>query len=216
MDTSDLPIHDHTDQGIKIMEEERRQLARDLSEGPARALTDMSLHLDTILQLLQSNPDLAKRELRRMNSRLVATVNDIHGIVHDLLPMAIDDVGLPRALSVLCHRLEYIWKIKIDVNEPVKNKIRISPAKQVALYRLIRQALYTLHHNNKSADINVQFSQHEDTLAVSLDIHSTDDSIVYLNEQVDFLGGTFQSSILQNGRTHLVVTMPYGSMESLT
>ncbi len=216
MNDNNLPIHDHTDQGIKLMEEERRQLAHDLSEGPARALTDISLHLDTILQLFHTNPDLAKHELRRMNSRLVATVNDIHGLVHDLLPMAIDDIGLPRALTVLCHRLARAWKISIDVSEPIKDKIRISPAKQVALYRLIRHALYTLHHNNPTAYINMQLSHHEHAFCISLDVDTIDSSVLFLNEQVDYLGGKFQSSIVQDGRTRIDVTMPHDVTESLS
>lgn len=215
MDTSNLPIHDHTDQGIKLMEEERRQIARNLSDGPARALTDMSLHLDMILRLFQSNPDLAKHELRRMNSRLVATVNDIHGLVHDLLPMAIDNIGLQRALHELCHRLTRSWKIKVYITELSKDRICISPAKQVALYRLVRQALYTLHHDNPTMDITVQFLQQDHTFSIFLDITSVDSSIIAFDEQADYLGGKFQSFILQDGRTRFDLTMPFDIPEPL-
>ena len=197
MNSSHLPIHDHTDRGIRVMEEERRRIARDLSDGPARALTDVSLHLDTVLQLFQSNPELAFAELRRTNSRIVSTVNDIHRLVYDLLPVAVDDIGFFRAMRELCHRLERDWKIQFHVLEPTQlSTIGISPAKQVALYRLLRLTLHRLHERNSLHEATIGFAatatdliteiRLQDTVHTTLDHEK--DTLDAVNEQADFMG----------------------------
>ena len=154
MYSSDLPVQDQTDSGIKLMEEERRKMARDLHDGPAQALTNISMRLDAVQRLFQTDSDMALNELARINSRVVSVVNDVRRLIHDLRPLAIDEVGLVSATRDLCDRCAREWGLSIAF-DVVDESLDLSPAKQVALYRLVQEILNNVHKHANAANVEV-------------------------------------------------------------
>ncbi len=169
MEHGNLPVADQTDYGIKLVEEERRRIAQELHDGPAQAVTNVSMRLDIIRHMLRTNPELVEGELVRLNSRVVALVNDIRRLIFDLRPIAIDEMGLIRATQELCRRNQDEWGIVIEVRTQGEKEIQsLTPAKQVALYRMVQEALNNVYRHAQARRAWVDFSFQTGTLEVSV------------------------------------------------
>ncbi|RIV21877.1 sensor histidine kinase [Alicyclobacillaceae bacterium I2511] len=169
MEHGNLPVADQTDYGIKLVEEERRRIAQELHDGPAQAITNVSMRLDIIRHMLHTHPELVEGELVRLNSRVVALVNDIRRLIFDLRPIAIDEMGLVRATQELCQRSQDEWGIAIEVHAQGVQEIQsLTPAKQVALYRMVQEALTNIYRHAQARKAWVDFMVDAGTLEVSV------------------------------------------------
>ncbi|MCL6547343.1 MAG: sensor histidine kinase [Alicyclobacillus sp.] len=165
---AELPVFDETDAAIKLLEEERRRIARDLHDGPAQALTNISMRLDVIRRLFETNPELALEDLARTNSRVVAVINDIRRLIYDLRPVAIDEVGLLSATKEFLRRCESEWRIAFHLTVGPGVTTDIAPAKQVALYRLIQEILNNVHKHAAATEVTVQFERSGEELRIRI------------------------------------------------
>ena len=215
---ADLPIYDQTDYGIKLIEEERRRIARDLHDGPAQALTNISMRLDVIRRLLTTDPEMAMQEMTRTNSRVVAAVNDIRRLIYDLRPIAIDEVGLISATTELCRRFEKDWHIAVTVQSAEDVKPDFAPAKQVALYRLLQELLNNVKKHAEAKQVRVAFARD----GVKIQITVEDDGkgfdptsipaghfgIAGMRERVDYLNGTLDIQSELGHGSLFVISVP--------
>lgn len=153
-----LPVHDTIDHAIRLVEEERRRIARDLHDGPAQALTNLSMRLGLIQRLLGSRPEMAANEIDKVNSGILQAVNEIRRLIFDLRPIAIDEVGIIQATRELCHRFAREWGIRIMVESDEEAYSKLSPAKQVVVYRLVTEMLHNVHKHAEATQIHVKFT----------------------------------------------------------
>jgi two-component system sensor histidine kinase DegS len=211
MDKPTLPVHDQTDHGIRILEEERRRIARDLHDGPAQVLTNISMKLDILEVLIDMDPDMAKTQVKDLQKKVNAVTNEIRHLIYDLRPIAVDEVGLIEATKALCIQYEKNWHIPVLLSVPDDMVSEgIAPAKQVALYRLIQEILNNIKKHAKAKNIEVVFSYDNDNLTISI----KDDGIGFnpthippgrygilgMKERATYLGGTLDiDSVLGEG-----------------
>jgi signal transduction histidine kinase len=85
---------------VRVREEERRRLRRELHDGVGPALAGTALQLDSLAARLRDEPELAARA-ERLRDRLQGCVTDVRRIVDGLRPAAVDELGLPAALGAL-------------------------------------------------------------------------------------------------------------------
>jgi two-component system sensor histidine kinase DegS len=155
MGSGELPVLDQTDQGIRMLEEERRRIARDLHDGPAQALTNISMRLSVVRSIITSNPERAATELDRINGRLIEAINEVRRLIYDLRPVAIDEVGLTSAIGELCAKCHNDWGIpvKLSIAKDVTNNI--APARQVAVYQLVKEILNNVAKHAQASEVTV-------------------------------------------------------------
>ncbi|MCL6452758.1 MAG: sensor histidine kinase [Alicyclobacillus sp.] len=155
MNAGDLPIYDETDQGIKLIEEERRRIARELHDGPAQVITNLSMRLDIVRRMLERQPDLAAEELDRLYQRARGAVSEIRRLIYDLRPIAIDEVGLLQAIGQLCDRNQEDWALPIAYEVAESMELKLVPARQVGVYRLLQEVLNNVHKHAEATRIHV-------------------------------------------------------------
>lgn len=219
---SNLPVEDQTDSGIKLMEEERRRVARDLHDGPAQTLTNISMRLDAVQRLFHTNPDMALGELARINSRVVSVVNDVRRLIHDLRPLAIDEVGLVSATRDLCDRCAREWGLSITFD--VENGTAVlSPAKQVALYRLVQEILNNVHKHAHASNVTVSIRRapRRILLRIADDGKGFDPAVIPpghygllgMRERVQYMGGELTISSSPGAGSEFVIMVASGDSE---
>ncbi|KPV43428.1 sensor histidine kinase [Alicyclobacillus ferrooxydans] len=159
MGYGELPTYDHMDLGIRLLEEERRRIARDLHDGPTQMLTNISMRLELLDHMMDTNPGAAKQELSRINNQVIQSINAVRRLLFDLRPIAVDEVGLIKAVEQLVEK--YAREYELPVSLEVKHDIgrALSPAKQVALYRLIQEILNNIKKHAAATQITITFEQ---------------------------------------------------------
>lgn len=120
---------------VRVREEERRRLRRELHDGVGPALAGTALQLDSLASRLRDE-ELARRA-ERLRDRLQDTVGEVRRMVDGLRPAALDELGLPAALQAL----------ETDADDPVHVRVAADlPADlpagvEAAAYRIAGEAV---------------------------------------------------------------------------
>ena len=125
---------------VHILEEERRRFARDLHDGPVQVLSNTSMKLDMLSQLIMVDAALAEEEIRRMHHRLVQATTEIRQLIYDLQPVAVDAIGLGDAIKGLAHAARRDWRVPVAVHIS-GNGPPLPADAEMMLYRAVQEAL---------------------------------------------------------------------------
>ncbi len=157
--------------GIKILiaqEEERRRIAREIHDGPAQYMSNLVLKAEYCIKLLDNNLDEAKMELGKLKELLRSGIQELRGIIYDLRPMSLDDLGLVPTIE------RYISKVMEEKDIVIKlsasgSKQNISNVIKLTIYRLAQEAISNIikHSNATEAKIKLTFLQNYIELIVS-------------------------------------------------
>jgi two-component system, NarL family, sensor histidine kinase DegS len=222
MMTGDLPVYDTTDQGIRLIEEAYRRIARDLHDGPAQQLTNLSMRLDIIPRMMDNDPEMAKRELARINTNVIQTINEVRRLLFDLRPLAIDEIGLVKAVIELAEKFQRDYKLNVRVNVDTDISNWISPAKQVAVYRLVQEVLNNTKKHAQANVVEILFASTQDG---QIEIQVKDDGkgfdpskvsvghfgLIGMRERAAYLGGILEiDSTIGEGSCFTIRLPGYG------
>jgi PAS domain S-box-containing protein len=148
---------------VKIQEEERRTLSRELHDEIGQMLTSLSLNCDIILKSLKGDEiDLPKitSEFKRTKKIVNQLVTQVRKLSLDLRPGMLDDLGLLPALLDHFERFSSQTNIKVQFkHHGVKS--RYSSEVETAAFRIIQEALTNVarHANVSSVSINLWVDQ---------------------------------------------------------
>lgn len=94
------------DRIISAQEDVRKQLARDLHDGPAQALAQIAFQLDFAQKLAQYEPERLPAELKSTHEMAMRTTRDIRNLLFDLRPLVLESEGLEAALRRFLERFK--------------------------------------------------------------------------------------------------------------
>lgn len=118
-------------------EEERRRLRRELHDGVASALAGITLQLDC---LTDEVPPDAQAALGRLRSRTRGVLEEVHALIEDLRPPALDGLGLADALR----EQAAAWRTPdaggLDVEVDADPLPPLPAATELAAYRIALEA----------------------------------------------------------------------------
>ena len=135
---------------VAAREEERRRLRRDLHDGLGPQLAALTLKLDAVRNLNRRDPDRAAALLADAKGDVLAAVDDIRRLSHDLRPPALDEVGLLGAVQQQLARFEQVdptavkgsagsgLKVQLQAPDPLGT---LPAAVEVAAYRIVSEAV---------------------------------------------------------------------------
>jgi Signal transduction histidine kinase len=108
-DTAGYPIEDPIDEagpmppGVSRMiltaqEDLRREIARQMHDGPAQSLTNIVLQAQIVDRLMTIAPEKAPAEVHQLISMVQRTLDATKTFIFDVRPMVLDDLGLVPTL----------------------------------------------------------------------------------------------------------------------
>jgi signal transduction histidine kinase len=202
---------------VSAREEERRRLRRDLHDGLGPALYGVSMGLRTALrQIERSDSSGALLPSRQLLERLADEVDsisrDVKRIVRDLVPTALDQLGLVGAVAQFARTFED--QIEIEVSLPAE-RIELPAAVEVATYRIVTEAMTNVLRHARATHCWLRI-----TTGGMVDIDIRDDGIGLnghahdgvglhaIRERAEELGGTFDVRPNQPRGTHIHASLP--------
>lgn len=215
-------------------EEERRKLRSNLHDDLAPRLAALALTAAAAEELVDRNPYATKDILGELRTTIRQTVAEIRGLVYDLRPPTLDQMGLIGAI----HERIKDLSATIPIQKGVINTDRVvftfnSPdqlpslpaAVEVAAYRIATEAIVNVirHARAKTCNISLVFNQHGER-ECGLEMKIEDDGIgvspIRINkknggigigsmkERAAELGGRFQLKTNTQGGTAITVFLP--------
>jgi signal transduction histidine kinase len=141
---------------MRVQDEERRRIARELHDSTGQKLAAAKLHLDTILQ----GADGKTRDPRVGETLELVTdaFQDIRTISQLLHPPMLDEAGLESATNWLVDG--FSQRSNIPVKFTVSGQIgRLNQAVELALFRVIQESLSNIHRHSHAKQAQVELSK---------------------------------------------------------
>jgi len=157
---------------IKVSEEEKSRLARELHDEMGANLTAIGMDLSTVAEHLRaSHPELASK-LGRAKRTLVDTVQLKRRIIENLRPSLLDNMGLSAALQSYC--ADYARITSLDCDALIDGEVDAAgPMQAIALFRITQEALNNIAKYAKAHNVIVNLTQEPDGWGLEI----TDDGI---------------------------------------
>lgn len=198
---------------VTAREEERRRIRRDLHDGLGPALASHSYQLDAALDLIDPNPDTAKKLIADLKAQTRATLADIRRLVYELRPPALDELGLVAALQA-----QWIAQdsLHVSIESPPGGLPPLSAAVEVAAYRIAMEAVTNAARHAHAHNCRVRFTAEESELTLEV----TDDGIGIQNgaragvgltsmkERAAELGSVCVIEAVENSGTRVMAKLP--------
>jgi signal transduction histidine kinase len=121
-------------------EELRKQLARELHDGPTQTISSIAMRLDFIRTLLEPDPVRARQELDKLERLAGQAVTEVRTMLFSMRPMVLESQGLAAALEQYADRIQQTDDIDVHV-DAAGLKSRPVPLVEGATFFILEEAV---------------------------------------------------------------------------
>lgn len=125
---------------LSAQEDLRREIARNMHDGPAQSLTNIVLQAEIVERLVSRDPNAATGELRQLVAMVQQTLEATKTFIFDVRPMVLDDLGLVPTLRRTARDRGQRAGVTIDF-ESIGVDQRLDVDTESALFRIADEAL---------------------------------------------------------------------------
>lgn len=213
--------------GIKIIEaheNERYRMAREIHDGPVQSMANVVLKAEICEKLMDSNLVKAKEVLKQLKGLVKESLNDFRGIIYNLRPMSLDDIGLIPTIE------KYVetYKDDTEINTQLNIKgavVKTKPVIALTIYRIIQEATTNIkkYANADKVIINIEFVEKKKAIinisddgdgfdVENIKIKSTGESggfgLFSMKERAEIVNGSFEIKSKIGKGTKINVIIP--------
>jgi signal transduction histidine kinase len=135
---------------LRVQDEERREVARQLHDGTGQNLAGASLIASRVHN---DAPEPMRRPIRDLSDILQQSVRELRTISHVLHPPLLDELGLALALRSYVNAFSQRSGIAVDLSLPTID--RLPGAVELALFRVIQEALTNIYCDSDSTGARI-------------------------------------------------------------
>jgi PAS domain S-box-containing protein len=153
--TEKVRIADETMRLMKMQDEERRRIARELHDSAGQTLTVLGLSLAQLVQKAEvTAPELAKegKEIEQVVQQLHREIRTTSYLLH---PPLLDECGLVSAINWYVEGLAPRSGIAIKLDVP-DNFGRLPSDMELAIFRLVQECLTNIHRHSRSKTASIR------------------------------------------------------------
>ena len=144
---------------ITAQEEERTRVARDLHDELGQGLASITLGLTNFEILLASEPKEAKAQIRKVRSQVTDMIDQMHDIIMDLRPSALDHLGLEPALRTYGEPMLEEVGVKLDVTSELKFRLPVEI--EIAVFRTFQEALTNIVRHARAQRATIRLAMRD-------------------------------------------------------
>ena len=187
---------------IRVSEEEKAKLARELHDTLGSNLTAINMDLNWIQRRLPEGTREVKERLQRVLQMLTETVELKHEVIEGLRPSHLDNLGLAFAMKSHCREFTRRSGLPCDV-EVQEDFDDLDPAWSIAFYRIAQESLTNITKHAQASRVRLTLTREQggirlrivdDGVGLAEESLSKPKShgIVGMRERMRQMGGTFQ------------------------
>jgi two-component system sensor histidine kinase UhpB len=207
-----------TQQLIRVQEEERRSLARELHDELGQNLSAIHADAMTLLHAARAGAPAPTESAQAIVSVVREILAQVRGLLRRLHPETLDTLGLVEAVRELVRA----WQVRqagldcaVEIDESLG---RLPAAVEVTAYRLVQEALTNVARHASAGRVRIALGLADDgNLAVEIadDGRGIEDvvapagfGLAGMRERVESLGGSFALASAASAGTTLVAILP--------
>ena len=209
---------------VETIEEERRNIARELHDGLGQLLTAAHLNLDLGEQNVHKNPDKAREDIRRAKELITTTIREVRNISQNLRPAVLDDFGLVPAIRNLCDEFYRTGTLDVQFSE-YEMQDHYSPAIEIVVFRVCQEALNNIVRHAGASEASIDLYNRESHILIVIQDNGqgfeparisqsgTGSGLINIKERVELLGGNIQIESQLNEGTEIIIEIPLKSVQ---
>jgi PAS domain S-box-containing protein len=168
----------------EALEERAKHIAHELHDEASQLLVSVHIAIDGMVNTL---PPSAQQTIGEVKDLIERIETELRRLSHELRPTILDDLGLVPAVEFLTQGVSKRFGIGIAVEGDTSG--RLSPQVEVALYRIVQEALNNITKHARANHVSVRLQKEENKVRLTV----TDDGT----------GFDVQSIMGQKGRSGL-------------
>ncbi len=146
-------------QMLRIQDDERRHIARELHDSAGQLLTVLAMNLSTLMRKAQDEaPELAEsaEEARELVHQLTSEIRTTSYLLH---PPLLDEEGLRSAISWYVRGLTE--RSGLEIAFKISERFgRLPREMELAVFRLVQESLTNIHRHSGSKRATIEISRH--------------------------------------------------------
>lgn len=158
MKNAERAIHNLSTQLLKLQDEERRRLGRELHDGLAQTVLAINLNLAQARQSLTSQEAMAARSIEKARELTQQMSREIRTLSYLLHPPLLDDLGLVSTLKEYVHGFSERSGIKTQLMVDTEFD-RLPQLLEIALFRIVQESLANIQRHSGSATAEIRLTQ---------------------------------------------------------
>ncbi len=209
---------------LRVQEEERKRISRELHDETGQALMVIRLYLGMLDASLKGK-SAARNRVHETLAVVDRTIEGIRRIIARLSPLLLQELGLIAAIRKEAKDMSKTSGIKVQVS--VDEEIgRVAPEVETAVYRVVQEALHNVHKHAQAKNVSVKLTATEKGLCLQIE----DDGIGFavngrstkspransfglagITERITSLGGKVNVASRKQKGTRIEITVPTGA-----
>jgi signal transduction histidine kinase len=152
---------------LRLQDEERRRLARELHDSTGQLLAAIQLNLTVASQEAASANGNLKRWLNETTQLANQAIGEVRTISYLLHPPMLDEAGLTHALKWYVEG--FVQRSQLEVNLELPPQLDRLPTEiELAIFRIVQESLTNIHRHSgsRTADISLTASPNEVRLSI--------------------------------------------------
>lgn len=217
---------------IEADEEARKELARDLHDGPTQTIAAIAMRINFIRSLLGKDPEQALAELEKVEELAKQTSKEIRGMLFTLRPLVLETHGLAAAVETVINRIRETDNLNMQLVGGEYGELLDEQAQSV-VFSIVEEALGNARKYSKAKLIQVRFWREEDLFVamvqddgVGFDTQDVNEDyssrgslgMVNMHERADRIDGSLRVESAPGQGTTVTLVVPldkHGSEEAL-
>jgi signal transduction histidine kinase len=152
---------------IEADEAARKELARDLHDGPTQTIAAIAMRINFIRSLLSRDPKQALQELQKVEDMAKGTSKEIRGMLFTLRPLVLETQGLAAAIETVMKRLRENDGLNVRLVGS-ENAGLLDENAQSIVFSIVEEALGNARKYSKANLIEIRFWQEDNLFVVQV------------------------------------------------
>jgi len=167
LNSANSGLRDLTARLMRLQDEERRRIARELHDSVGQSLAALGMNLTSVESEIERLTKTAAT--LRDSATLVREMNqEIRTISHLLHPPLLDEAGLASALRWYAEGFAERSKIQVVLEIP-KDFERLNPELETAVFRFVQECLTNVHKHSQGQRAKIQVVRVKDAIQVAVE-----------------------------------------------
>lgn len=208
---------------VKILEDERQHIARELHDEAGQALVGVKLGLQVMARLVPAEQFALREQLDHLREQVNGATARIKDLARRLRPPTLDQLGLEVALRQLAIEYSVRAGFEVDLDLPPIPAC-LASAVEIAIYRIAQEALTNVAAHAEARRVRLSLVAEEGRLRLTVgdDGCGFDPAtarhglgLLGMRERVGMFGGTLTISASPGEGTSVEVSVPWEGGDSV-
>ncbi len=210
---------------LRLQEDEQRRIAAEIHDAVSPLITG-ALYQARALQMSNGSSPAEEREatLGNVNHLLERATEELHGVIFDLRPPDLDDLGIVAAIQAYVGNVQRTsTTIHLDLGEEPDG---LTPEVRLGMYRIVQEALHNVMRHSGADEALVRLESTDDLLRLTIrdngsgfdpetQVRPTSLGLMSMRERAASIGATLTIISRTGGGTAIVLERQHtGSMMS--